>query len=224
MELTDYEEMVIPVIASARQLMCEYKRDFGLKDAVFLYIKNELDNVLGLQTYSSSRYDGAFICDNYWLVNPGEGEDSDSLCITISHMVGGHAVFGAVSYGQDIYYAMQGHGAYKLRDNRTTSIKTSGRSEGICAGVKYPHLLILKKRMVNRISPILKNASKVRSFTSTSLGMCLVASGTLDLFVEFNIRDHTDAGRLILEEAGGAVVCSGDSWFTNDIYCINSGI
>jgi len=119
------------------------------------------------------------------------------------------------------YYAEIGRGAYAEPGDRLHVSKTSGLKDfSISAYTLRPN--------TSRIVGIGDRVRRIRTLGSTSLEMALVASGRLDAFVDLRgmlrIVDVA-AGKLILEEAGGAITdvegkpleLNGDMWQRTDL-------
>jgi len=147
-----------------------------------------------------------------WIVDPLDGTTNfvvgiPHFSISIALESEGKIILGIVYnvMQKECYYAIIGKGAY-LDDK---PLKVSGPKPldecGIATGFPYDKRLI-KDGHIDTLSYFIKNARSVRRLGSASLDLCLVASGTFDLYYEHYLNAwDVAAGALIVSEAGGTV-------------------
>jgi len=103
----------------------------------------------------------------------------------------------------DCYSAIKCRGAYKngipIIVNNNSDIRKS--MFGISLSLGEPLY-----NFANRYKVLFKTSLRIRSFGTNALGLCLLAEGALDTFMDLQIKTRPfdiAAGYLILKEAGG---------------------
>ena len=102
----------------------------------------------------------------------------------------------------DLYYASKNEGAFL--NGKKIFVKRESTSDSII-GINMSGI---KPAVVERLAPIIAEATHIRQFGANALEMCFVARGFLDAYID--LRDKirpTDvaAGYLIAKEAGAAI-------------------
>jgi myo-inositol-1(or 4)-monophosphatase len=102
----------------------------------------------------------------------------------------------------DLYYASKNEGAFL--NGKRIFVKRESTSDSII-GINMSGI---KPAVVERLAPIIAEATHIRQFGANALEMCFVARGFLDAYID--LRDKirsTDvaAGYLIAKEAGAAI-------------------
>ena len=103
---------------------------------------------------------------------------------------------------KDIYWAERGKGAYL--NEKLIHVSDLDLSQQCFFELNLP-LGDLMKNLEN-ITPLIRNFFRIRILGSSALTLCLVASGSMEAFINLRISNRlvdVAAGMLILEEAGG---------------------
>lgn len=125
----------------------------------------------------------------------------------------GHMVFGAIynPYDGRLFHAQAGGGAF-VKDTRTgkiSPIHVSDRplSDGLAGFGTSPYYRDeLAEPTFRAVSSLFRMTRDVRRSGSAALDLCMVACGTLDVFIEYRLSPwDVAAGSLIVAEAGGVI-------------------
>ena len=125
----------------------------------------------------------------------------------------GRMAFGAIynPYDGRLFHAEAGQGAY-VRDTRTgrdLPIHVSARAlhDGLAGFGTSPYYREeLAEPTFRAVSSLFRMTRDVRRCGSAALDLCMVACGTLDVFIEYRLSPwDVAAGTLIVSEAGGLV-------------------
>ena len=103
---------------------------------------------------------------------------------------------------KDIYWAERGKGAYL--NEKLIHVSDLDLSQQCFFELNLP-LGDLMKNLEN-LTPLIRNFFRIRILGSSALTLCLVASGSMEAFINLRISNRlvdVAAGMLILEEAGG---------------------
>ncbi|MAF24971.1 hypothetical protein CL634_05285 [bacterium] len=156
---------------------------------------------------------------NRWVIDPLDGSSHFARGVpiyttTIAFQKDGQTKYAAVNHPQtnQLYFAEQGKGA-KLNG---TSIKVS-KTNKLAKSYVYLELPEKKfadqpsgefKKSMSKVDELIASAGQVETFRIGSAGMCLVASGSFDAYVDMS-GSSTALGQLaasfILREAGGEI-------------------
>lgn len=143
-----------------------------------------------------------------WIIDPLDGtkefvKRNDEFAINIALAFEGQIVLGLVyaPIFDELYYAIEGHGAIMERNNQAKSIRVSTRLN---------NLRILKSRSHNasKYSALIDaNVNRIQQVTrmGSSLKGCKIASGEFDAYYNFGKTMLWDTApvELIVKEAGG---------------------
>lgn len=141
-----------------------------------------------------------------WIIDPldgtkefihGNGEFTVNIALTFRHRV----VLGviAVPVSKELYYAVQGEGAYVEKNGQVEKLQVSARRENL-------RLVMSRSHPSERLDELIrKNQISEVKRAGSSLKGCLVASGDAELYYRFNptMEWDTAAMQCIVEEAGG---------------------
>ncbi|MBE8182130.1 MAG: 3'(2'),5'-bisphosphate nucleotidase CysQ [Candidatus Portiera sp.] len=153
--------------------------------------------------------------DEFWVVDPLDGtkgfiNETDDFAINIAIVAKGRPVFGMiyVPINQQVYYAAQGQGAFKLDNQKWHPIKVAEKFQK-GSGVNKPTVIS------SRPSPSVRTQTlcqEIGDYDYTSMGSAIkfvvLAEGGAHLYPRFGPSSWWDAaaGQCIVEEAGGAVL------------------
>lgn len=199
------------------------KIDKLAEDIVVNEISKTYDNFcivseeLGIKFFGNAAKDN---CDKFFFVDPIDGSNNatrgiplfaTSLAFSTSQYINDIKVGYVKSIFGEEYYGVKGEGAYKDDSDkiyRHQKIFVSSENDDIMfLGVEFSHF----GKDLDKISKIMKIAKHYRTVGSIALGLCYVASGALDAYIDLRpprILDLT-AAKLIIEEAGGVFFLEG---------------
>lgn len=144
-----------------------------------------------------------------WIIDPVDGtkefvKKNDEFTVNIALTFRGEVVLGVVyaPVFDELYYAINGQGAFLEKNNEKISIHVSDRTS---------NLRVLKSRShmnVKYASVLEMNKDRIMSVTKmgSSLKGCKIASGEYDIYYNFGAKTSvwdTAAMQIIVEEAGG---------------------
>ena len=136
----------------------------------------------------------------------------------------GRMVFGAVCnpYDRRLFHAETGRGAF-VKDTAAgseTPIRVSDRdlADGLAGFGTSPYYRDeLAEPTFRAVSSLFRMTRDVRRSGSAALDLCMVACGTLDVFIEYRLSPwDVAAGSLIVTEAGGVITRMDGSPLTFD--------
>lgn len=106
------------------------------------------------------------------------------------------------------YYAVRGAGAWiETRGIRRRATGPAADPGVRLLGTGFSYDLAMREGQFAAIPELMQGFDDLRSFGSAALGLCCVAEGSVDAFVETDLYEHDwAAGALIAEEAGATVV------------------
>ncbi len=157
--------------------------------------------------------------DGLWCVDPIDGTTNfvngiPFFGISVALLEAGRTVKGLVynPATREAFYAEQGQGAW-LNGQRLPLRPAPSRLDHCVAGVDFKRI---PKALGDRLAKQPPYYSQ-RNFGSCALEWCYVAAGRLDVYLHGGqmLWDYA-AGRLILEEAGGALCCLAGQDFDAD--------
>ena len=149
--------------------------------------------------------------ETYWLVDPLDGtkefiERENGFTVNIALIHQHKPVLGAIyaPVFETSYYACQGQGAFKERNNEEQGKKITVRTL-----TKRPILAVSRSHAKGDLLAFIENIGEhdiIR--TGSSLKMCYVAEGTADLYPRLWLTSEWDTGaaHCIVNEAGGRLV------------------
>lgn len=127
-------------------------------------------------------------------------------CISLALVEGDKVKVGVVyapSYNNELYYSVEGRGAFLNGKKISVKLQTNIKDCVIATGFSY----IRDKRLdylLRIYGRILRSSRDILRFGSAALDMCQVACGRLDAYYEPDLKPWDLAsGKLILKEAGG---------------------
>lgn len=148
-----------------------------------------------------------------WMIDPLDGtkefvDGGVRFAVMIGLCVNGTPVFGVVGQptSGDVYYAVQGQGAYLLRNDEKRKLQASDVDS-----ISESTLLVSRQSGEPRESETFLRNLPFKAFqedSSFGLRAGLIAEGTADIFVGTNVRASkwdVCAPQVILEEAGGSL-------------------
>lgn len=145
--------------------------------------------------------------EGVWCIDPIDGTTNFAngipmFAVSVAYMVAGETQFGVVynPITDEAFYASRESGAW-LNGTRLPLRAPAASLRGAVAGIDF-------KRLQGTLASALVTTPPYysqRNFGSSALEWCFVAAGRLDVYLHGGqaLWDHA-AGRLILEEAGGA--------------------
>jgi myo-inositol-1(or 4)-monophosphatase len=150
--------------------------------------------------------------DYTWVIDPLDGSNNYAnsypiYCISIALKYKNEVVMGVIYIPEfdEIYSAIKGKGAYKSGKAISISHKTALRHSLIATGFPYDK----NKSKIDNLAPfnkILKEIRGLRRSGSAAFDLVSVASGRIDAFWEFKLKEWDyAAGELLVREAGGKV-------------------
>lgn len=116
--------------------------------------------------------------------------------------------------GDDLYYASKNKGAFL--NGRSIFVKREPTSDSTI-GINVSGV---KPAVVERLAPIIAEATHIRQFGANALEMCFVARGFLDAYIDLRGKIRpTDvaAGYLIAKEAGAKIYSNDGSSLESDL-------
>lgn len=147
-----------------------------------------------------------------WVIDPLDGTNNYAssypiYCVSIALKYEAEVVMGVIYVPEfdEIYSAIKGKGAYKSGKEINISQKTTLNSALIATGFPYDK----KDSKIDNLDPfnnILKQIRGIRRSGSAAFDLVSVASGRIDAFWEFKLKEWDyAAGELLVREAGGEV-------------------
>lgn len=147
-----------------------------------------------------------------WVVDPLDGTNNYAssypiYCVSIALKYEAEVVMGVIYIPEldEIYSAIKGKGAYKSGKAINISQKTTLNSALVATGFPYDK----KDSKINNLEPfnkILPEIRGVRRSGSAAFDLVSVASGRMDAYWEFKLKEwDLAAGELLVREAGGEV-------------------
>ncbi len=147
-----------------------------------------------------------------WIVDPLDGTTNYAhgypcFCTSVALELEGEVVLGAV-YDlmlDELFTAQQGKGAFLNGERISVSMTTRLTEALISTGFPYD-LRESPENNLNHFNNFTMEAQAIRRDGSAALDLCYVAMGRFDGFWELKLQPwDVAAGKLIVEEAGGAV-------------------
>ena len=215
--ICDAEREAAALILQAHSILAECKS--GRRDVVTEYDRRV--QALLVERLSAAVQDARFFCeesdrhddlraDCVFIIDPIDGTMNfvrgfHHSCISVACMRRGVLIAGAVynPYADEMFTALSGGGAF-LNGN---PIRVSGESLGesvVCVGTS-PYSPALTDRTFALIKAVYLAGLDIRREGSAALDLCSVAAGRAGAYFELalSLWDYA-AGKLIVEEAGGA--------------------
>lgn len=152
---------------------------------------------------------------NYWIIDPIDGTTNfvhgyPSYCVSIAKVKNNITEYGIV-YNlatKEGFIGIKGHGAYRVDSNGYFRINVSDVSivsESII-GFGCPYDKSKTEYLFYIGNNLLKSCRDLKRNGPASLDLCYVACGRLDAYFELDLKEWDyKAGKLILEESGGAL-------------------
>lgn len=146
--------------------------------------------------------------DYCWIVDPLDGtkefiKKNDEFTVNIALSYQGKSIIGVVyvPVTEELYYAVEGQGAYYEFDNKVERIHVSEREEAIVLLSSRSHR---RETFTNLVD---NNSEKIDSIMAvgSSLKGCLIARGVADVYYRYGPTGEWDtaAMEVIVKEAGG---------------------
>jgi 3'(2'), 5'-bisphosphate nucleotidase len=164
----------------------------------------------------------------FWLVDPLDGtkefiKRNGEFTVNIALIQNGHPIMGVVYVPvlKDLYFALKGIGAFKVTDiepSLTPSYKYIELTESankLPLPLKHDKLVVASSRshMNHETEEYIANLKKkhgdiVHINQGSSLKLCMIAEGTVDIYPRFSPTWEWDtaAGQAIVEESGCSIV------------------
>ncbi|RCW49818.1 inositol monophosphatase family protein [Halanaerobium sp. ST460_2HS_T2] len=147
-----------------------------------------------------------------WVIDPLDGTNNYAssypiYCVSIALKYNNKIVLGVVYIPEldEIYSAIKDKGAYKSGQAIEISQKSSLSNSLVATGFPYDK----KESTIDNLEPlnkILKNIRGLRRSGSAAFDLVSVASGRIDAYWEFKLKEWDfAAGELLVKEAGGEV-------------------
>ncbi|HEY65815.1 MAG TPA: inositol monophosphatase [Caldilineae bacterium] len=162
--------------------------------------------------------EGAFDRDGpaewMWVIDPLDGTTNyarglPSFCVSIALQHRGESYLGVIydPVRDHLFYAQRGEGAW-LNGHRLQVSQRDGLA-GTLVGYDWPRTDEGRRVLVAMIDRLSQEAIAIRSFGAAALGLCYVAAGWYDIYMNPELRVwDIAAGMLLVEEAGGVVSVS----------------
>lgn len=186
--------------------------DFGVEHILVKGLK-EIDDIPCL-TEESNQY---ILSHNYWVIDPIDGTTNllhgyPSYCVSIAKVEKDVIEYGFVYnlVNKELFIAIKDKGAYLL-NTRNARQKKIYVSDVCCLsdsliGFGFPYDKTKIDTIFEISSKILKSCHDLKRSGPASLDICYVASGRIDAYYEFDLKEWDyKAGKIILEEAGGKI-------------------
>jgi myo-inositol-1(or 4)-monophosphatase len=147
-----------------------------------------------------------------WVIDPLDGTNNYAsaypiYCVSIALKYEDEVVMGVIYIPEldEIYSAIKGKGAYKSGTAIKISQKTALNSALVATGFPYDK----KDSKINNLEPLNKILTEIRGLRrsgSAAFDLLSVASGRIDAYWEFKLKEwDLAAGELLVREAGGEV-------------------
>jgi myo-inositol-1(or 4)-monophosphatase len=147
-----------------------------------------------------------------WVIDPLDGTNNYAssypiYCVSIALKYENEVVLGVIYIPEldEVYSAIKGKGAYKSGTAIKISHKTALNNSLVATGFPYDK----KESKIDNLEPlnkILKNIRGLRRSGSAAFDLISVASGRIDAYWEFKLKEWDfAAGELLVREAGGEV-------------------
>ena len=144
-----------------------------------------------------------------WVIDPIDGTTNyihgyPFHCISIGLKHNGETILGLVVAPQlnVKFYAIKGEGSFKNGKKLKVSDESIMNKCVIVTG--FPYERATENPNVIPFNNVVNKVAGIRRSGSAALDLCYVASGNLDAYWEYNIKEwDACAGELILKEAGG---------------------
>lgn len=167
---------------------------------------------------------GSLEAERLWIVDPLDGTNNfahglEQFAVSIGFYEQGVPRVGVIYQPtrQEWYWAIQGQGAFRQSPNTPLVpmiVSTAERLDQslIGCGFFYDRGTMMEATLQSIGDLFRAQIHGIRRFGAASLDLCMVASGALDGFFEYELAPWDfAAGRLIVEEAGGELsTCSGE--------------
>lgn len=172
-----------------------------------------IDNIPCLTEETNS----SVVAHSYWVVDPIDGTTNlvhgyPSYCISVAKVFDNITEYGFVYnlITKEFFVSVRGNGAYLLSSRSTVSrrLQVSNTQEmaDSIIGFGCPYDKTKVKALFERTCSITEICQDVKRSGPASLDICYVASGRLDGYFEYDLKEWDyKAAKLILEEAGGMI-------------------
>ncbi|WP_371194333.1 3'(2'),5'-bisphosphate nucleotidase CysQ [Glaciecola sp. SC05] len=152
----------------------------------------------------------------YWLIDPIDGTQefvarSGDFTINIALIEDHKPVIGVIYWpcGESLYFASEGHGAYKRAQVETKAI--SVRKFGV-PSEDVVMIAISRRQSREHVFERLSDKRKYQTLPtgSCSLKACFIAEGKADVFMRLGVTGEWDTGasQCIINEAGGKIMAA----------------
>lgn len=157
-----------------------------------------------------------------WIIDPLDGTTNFAhgfpfFCVSIALEKDGQTRAAAVydPMHQELFTAIQGHGAYlnkkKIRVSKVTELSSAFLATGFSYDFKNT-----KNNNIDNFKKFLMSSMAVRRAGAAAIDLCYVACGRFDGFWEMGLQPWDSAAAvLIIQEAGGTVSLFDGSPFSN---------
>ncbi len=166
----------------------------------------------------------------FWLVDPLDGtkefiKRNGEFTVNIALIVNGYPIMGVVYVPvlKDLYFALKGEGAFKVSNvepaitadhkyndliKSASMLPTESKHEKIVVASSRSHMNQETEEFIADLK--LKYGSIVHVNQGSSLKLCMVAEGTVDIYPRFSPTWEWDtaAGQAIVEEAGCQIIAA----------------
>lgn len=150
-----------------------------------------------------------------FVIDPIDGtqnfiKNASFSAISVALCEGGDVVMGAVynPYADEMYWAEAGSGAYLTTRGQTRRLQVSDQplENGLVIAGIAPYYTELHDRTFRSLRKVFDHALDIRSLGSAALGLCAVAAGRAEIYMEMRLCpwDYA-AGVCIIREAGGVI-------------------
>lgn len=150
--------------------------------------------------------------DYTWVIDPLDGTNNYAsaypiYCVSIALKYKNEIVMGIIYVPEldEMYSAIKGKGAFKSGKKISISKKNTLNSALITTGFPYDK----KEAKIDNLAPLNKIVKEVRGLRrsgSAAFDLVALASGRIDAYWEFKLKEWDyAAGQLLVKEAGGSV-------------------
>lgn len=192
------------------------------------YLKNNL-SLVATKAGIISEESEPQIREFNWVIDPIDGTgnyiNGFPFAVSVAYVKNtNETIFGVVyDFNNDVvYYALSGHGSFiKYRNGEAKELNTSDKvSDGITIfGMPYDRKKTQK--ILKTVERLYEISSDIKRIGPSSLDICAVAEGKAQIYVELDLEQwDIQAGKLILEEAGGLVMKIEDLF----LFCANDKV
>lgn len=201
--------------------------DIDVKVEEFIKLKLS-DNFSDVSIVAEESFDGNLNFDKAFFVDPIDGTTNfvhgfPFVAVSIAYISDDRkigVVFNPIL--NEIFYAESSKGAYLNDEMINVSNTNDIRNSLIATGFPYSSVERNIDELMDILEKVLKSSRGIRRAGSAAIDLCYVAKGVFDGYYETGLKPwDVAAGKIIVEEAGGAVLNkSGEVYNFSDDYIV----